>query len=90
DDIVLHPTCSSTQMGLNPALIKVAEAVADTVTVPAMWSCCGFAGDRGMLHPELTDAATADEAAEVRRGVDTADDRDAAEPRGSGTARGSR
>ncbi|MCG7427188.1 FAD-binding oxidoreductase [Helcobacillus sp. ACRRO] len=90
DDIVLHPTCSSTQMGLNPALIKFAEAVADTVTVPAMWSCCGFAGDRGMLHPELTDAATADEAAEVRRGVDTADDRDAAEPRGSGTARGSR
>ena len=22
-------------------------------------TCCGFAGDRGMLHPELTAAATA-------------------------------
>ena len=23
------------------------------------WGCCGFAGDRGLLHPELTAAATA-------------------------------
>lgn len=27
--------------------------------------CCAFAGDRGMLHKELTDTATAGEAAEV-------------------------
>lgn len=31
------------------------------------WSCCGFAGDRGMLHPELTASATRPEAAEVTR-----------------------
>jgi D-lactate dehydrogenase len=30
-------------------------------------ACCGFAGDRGFLHPELTAAATAPEAAEVGR-----------------------
>ena len=64
---MLHPTCSSTQMGLNPALQAVGAAVASTVTVPDAWGCCGFAGDRGMLHPELTAAATAPEAAEVRR-----------------------
>jgi D-lactate dehydrogenase len=28
-------------------------------------TCCGFAGDRGLLHPELTAAATRDEAAEL-------------------------
>ena len=33
--------------------------------VPIAATCCGFAGDRGLLHPELTAAATADEAAEL-------------------------
>ncbi len=64
--LVLHPTCSSTQMGLNDALRALGEAVAETVTVPDAWGCCAFAGDRGMLHPELTASATAAEAAEVR------------------------
>jgi D-lactate dehydrogenase len=35
------------------------------VAVPEDWGCCAFAGDRGMLHPELTASATAPEAAEV-------------------------
>ena len=63
--LVLHPTCSSTRMGLNPALSRVAEAVADEVRMPDDWGCCAFAGDRGMLHPELTASATAREAASV-------------------------
>jgi D-lactate dehydrogenase len=66
ESLVLHPTCSSTQMGLNPALEQVAAAVAATTTVPDAWGCCAFAGDRGMLHPELTASATAAESAEVR------------------------
>ena len=33
--------------------------------MPAAAACCGFAGDRGMLHPELTASATRAEAAEV-------------------------
>lgn len=65
EHVVLHPTCSSTQMGLNPALTKVAQAAYAKVTVPDVWGCCAFAGDRGMLHPELTASATAAEAAEV-------------------------
>ncbi|MDV2982302.1 UNVERIFIED_CONTAM: FAD-binding and (Fe-S)-binding domain-containing protein [Actinomycetes bacterium ARC8] len=64
--VTLHPTCSSTQMGLNADMQKIAEAVADTVNTPVNWGCCGYAGDRGMLHPELTESATAREAAEVR------------------------
>jgi D-lactate dehydrogenase len=46
-------------------LQQLAEALADDVYVPPSAYCCGFAGDRGMLHPELTAAATAPEAAEV-------------------------
>lgn len=64
--LALHPTCSSAQLGLDPSLRRVAEAVAAEVVVPDAWGCCGFAGDRGMLHPELTASATAAEAAEVR------------------------
>lgn len=64
--LALHPTCSSTQLGLDPALHRVASAVAAEVVVPEAWGCCAFAGDRGMLHPELTASATAAEAAEVR------------------------
>ncbi len=63
--IVLHPTCSAQQMGLTPALRLLAAAVADDVAVPDTWGCCGFAGDRGLLHPELTAAATAPQAAEI-------------------------
>ncbi|KAA0974261.1 FAD-binding oxidoreductase [Paeniglutamicibacter gangotriensis] len=64
--LALHPTCSSTRMGLNSALAQVAEAVAQSVEIPENWGCCGFAGDRGMLHPELTASATEEQAAEVR------------------------
>jgi D-lactate dehydrogenase len=66
--VALHPTCSATRMGLADTLRRVAEAVADTVTVPASWGCCAFAGDRGLLHPELTASATAPQAAELSRG----------------------
>ena len=65
--VTVHPTCSSTQLGINDALVRVAEAAADRVVVPEPWGCCGFAGDRGMLHPELTEAATAPEAQAVGR-----------------------
>ena len=47
------------------ALVALARVVSDDVVVPVAWGCCAFAGDRGMLHPELTASATAPEAAEV-------------------------
>ncbi|MFB7893575.1 FAD-binding and (Fe-S)-binding domain-containing protein [Microbacterium sp. NPDC056044] len=66
ESIVVHPTCSSTRAGSNLHLLELAHAVAETVTVPDDWGCCAFAGDRGMLHPELTDSATRRESTEVQ------------------------
>jgi D-lactate dehydrogenase len=64
--LALHPTCSSTRLGINPSLQVIAEAIAHDVVVSDDWQCCGFAGDRGLLHPELTASATSAEAATVR------------------------
>ena len=65
ESIALHPTCSSTQLGSNSNLMAIADAISPAPTVPDAWGCCGFAGDRGMLHPELTASATVNEAAEI-------------------------
>ncbi|PVC90171.1 FAD-binding and (Fe-S)-binding domain-containing protein [Streptomyces sp. CS131] len=64
---VLHPTCSMEHLGDVGQLRALAEACAQEVVVPDDAGCCAFAGDRGMLHKELTDSATAKEAAEVGR-----------------------
>lgn len=66
ESLALHPTCSSTRLHLDAAFRGLAEAIAEEVVVPPSWGCCAFAGDRGMLHPELTASATAAEAAEVQ------------------------
>jgi D-lactate dehydrogenase len=63
--VAVHPTCSVRHLGLAPALADLAEALAEEVHVPPTATCCGFAGDRGLLHPELTASATAAEAAEL-------------------------
>jgi D-lactate dehydrogenase len=65
--LALHPTCSSTRTGLDAALVGLASAVAEEVTVPDAWRCCGFAGDRGLLRPELTASATREEADTIRQ-----------------------
>ncbi|RIJ71255.1 FAD-binding oxidoreductase [Nakamurella silvestris] len=66
--MALHPTCSTTHLGIEADLRALAAAVAEDVFVPPSWGCCGFAGDRGMLHPEVTAAATSAQAAEVNDG----------------------
>ncbi len=65
--VALHPTCSATRLGTTGALREITAAVSSSVTVPDEWGCCGFAGDRGLLHPELTASATARQAAELDR-----------------------
>ncbi|MEU8137498.1 FAD-binding and (Fe-S)-binding domain-containing protein [Streptodolium elevatio] len=65
--VVVHHTCSSTRLGIHDSLLRVAAAAAETVVEPDDWTCCAFAGDRGLLHPELTASATASEARSVRR-----------------------
>ncbi len=62
---VIHATCAGQHLELGGALAEVAGALADEVTVPVYGTCCGFAGDRGMLHPELADGAGAEQAAEL-------------------------
>jgi D-lactate dehydrogenase len=54
----VHPTCSITQLGLAGALKEIARSIADDVEVPLGTTCCGTAGDRGLLHPELVVSAT--------------------------------
>jgi len=63
---VLHPTCTLVKRGALPDLLAVARAHAEEVLVPPGAECCGFAGDRGFVVPELTRAATVREASEVR------------------------
>jgi len=63
--LALHPTCSGVELGINKHMTALAEAISDQVIVPLDWSCCGFAGDRGLLHPELTQSATKNQAQEL-------------------------
>ncbi|MBM7051986.1 FAD-binding and (Fe-S)-binding domain-containing protein [Rothia sp. ZJ1223] len=65
DSVVLHPTCSVTHLGVQAQFVALAQAISPDAVVPANWGCCGYAGDRGMLHPELTASATKAEAREV-------------------------
>jgi D-lactate dehydrogenase len=63
--VALHPVCSVVKLGLVATLTATMRACADEVVVPLEAGCCGFAGDRGFTHPELTEAATRAEAAEI-------------------------
>jgi D-lactate dehydrogenase len=71
DSIAIHHTCSSTELGTNAAMTALARFVSDVVVVPIDTGCCAFAGDRGLLHPELTASATLAEAAELDETVST-------------------
>ena len=62
---VVHPTCSSTHLGSTEVVVDIMQSISGKVYVPDAWGCCAFAGDRGMLHPELTESATRAECAEV-------------------------
>lgn len=58
--VVVHPTCSSRHLGLSGKLAAIAARIAHEVVVPATAGCCGMAGDRGFLHPELPASALRD------------------------------
>lgn len=63
--VAVHPTCSTRHLGLERQLREIAGEMASEVVQPIRATCCGMAGDRGLLHPELTASATAEEAAEL-------------------------
>jgi D-lactate dehydrogenase len=58
--VVVHPTCSSRHLGLSAKLAAIAARLADDVVVPFTAGCCGMAGDRGFLVPELPASALKD------------------------------
>jgi D-lactate dehydrogenase len=61
----VHPTCATRHMALAPRLRKLAGVLAEDVYIAPSSTCCGFAGDRGISHPELTAAATRPQAEEL-------------------------
>jgi D-lactate dehydrogenase len=63
--VVVHSNCSASHLGLSDKLAAIAAALADEVLVPAASGCCGMAGDRGWLHPELPASALRDLALEL-------------------------
>jgi D-lactate dehydrogenase len=60
--VALHPVCSAIKIGITPKLKAIAQACSGSVVIPEDAGCCGFAGDRGFLLPELTRSATTMEA----------------------------
>jgi len=64
-EVVLHPNCAARKLNLSGIFVAISKASAESTTVPYSLDCCGFAGDRGLLFPELTASATSRESAEV-------------------------
>ena len=65
-----HPYLDSSNNGLTTVaerfkLEAIAGELAEDVRIPVGTTCCGMAGDRGLLHPELPASALRDGAAEL-------------------------
>ena len=65
EEVILHPNCSLRKLGLDGKMLSIAKQCARSTSVPLNLGCCAFAGDRGLLYPELTASATEKETAEV-------------------------
>jgi D-lactate dehydrogenase len=57
DSVTVHPPCAAIHLGLQDKLQAIAQSLAEEVILPAATTCCGTAGDRGLLHPELPASA---------------------------------
>ena len=51
--VALHLTCSTKLMEIDGYVRQLASLCSADVLVPEGVSCCGFADDKGMTHPEL-------------------------------------
>jgi D-lactate dehydrogenase len=68
--IMVHPTCSTMHLGLSHTLLEIVSALAEKAEVPLGTTCCGTAGDRGLLHPELVHSATRDTIVQIQNSGD--------------------
>ncbi|MFW5740259.1 MAG: FAD-binding and (Fe-S)-binding domain-containing protein [Myxococcota bacterium] len=57
--VVMAVNCSARKLGLGEALLSIGQRCARRADVPMTLRCCGAAGDRGLLYPELPVAALA-------------------------------
>jgi len=57
ETITVHVPCSGHVAGADDAFLEVARACATSVVPTPDVVCCGQAGDRGFLHPELPAAS---------------------------------
>ena len=55
--IALHVNCSVRKNGADGKLRTLLAACAEEIVEPAGVTCCGFAGDRGFVVPELNQHA---------------------------------
>lgn len=53
ESIAIHITCTMRKMQLGQTLIKLAKRCSTNVLVPEEVGCCGFAGDKGFMRPEV-------------------------------------
>ncbi len=51
--VAIHLTCSMRLMHKTDKMLELARLCSSDVIVPEGVGCCGFAGDKGMTHPEL-------------------------------------
>lgn len=51
--VAIHLTCSMRLMHKTGEMLELARMCSTNVIVPEGVGCCGFAGDKGMTHPEL-------------------------------------
>jgi D-lactate dehydrogenase len=64
--VVVHPVCATHHLGLSKKIHALAAALSEEAVTPIYSTCCAFAGDRGMLHPELTSSATSEQVDEIK------------------------
>lgn len=65
--VALHLTCSTRLMHVDGMMRSLAERCSSHVVVPEGVGCCGFAGDKGMTHPEVNAYALRHLRAEIEK-----------------------
>lgn len=57
EPVALHVTCSASQLRQTNKLKQLVSACSNKVVIPEGISCCGYAGDKGFVLPELNASA---------------------------------
>ncbi len=60
EHVYAYPVCAVQKMGLTQDFMHVVQRCAQRVSQPLVATCCGTAGDRGLMYPELTEMALQD------------------------------